>query len=311
MGGRITAFLLSEAVGDLVITTRNSGQFSSEKVVSKNFDFSNTSLDAYLELVTGMDFVIHCACPNEIESKEDPCYALNICALGTQRLLQACIEKGVKRFIYFSTAHVYGAPLQGMIDETRTPRPVHPYAISHRVAEDLVLAAHDKREIEGVVLRLSNAFGCPVSKSVNRWTLLVNDACKQLYATNLVEIYGNPNSLRDFVTLADVCRVTLHFLNLSGLKLSDGLFNVGSGTSWSVRQMAELILSRYRLLENETAMVRVHSDQVKPVEPFFYKIEKLQKTGFVNSNLMDQEIDQLLSFCKNHFVKKNNDAVTR
>jgi len=63
------------------------------------------------------------------------------------------------------------------------PRPVHPYAITHHAAEDFVLAAHDEKRLMGYVIRLSNGFGAPAHAGVDRWTLLVNDLCRQAVQT--------------------------------------------------------------------------------------------------------------------------------
>ena len=51
-------------------------------------------------------------------------------------VVRAAARAGVRRFVYLSTAHVYAAPLVGNIDEHTLPRPQHPYAITHKVAED-------------------------------------------------------------------------------------------------------------------------------------------------------------------------------
>ena len=92
----------------------------------------------------GMQEVINLAAMNEIHSAADPGQALQVNGAGALKLLQAAQAAGVVRFIQFSTAHVYGTPLAGRITEKSLTRPVHPYAITHRVAEDFVLAARDR-----------------------------------------------------------------------------------------------------------------------------------------------------------------------
>src|SRR5207245_1641136 len=99
------------------------------------------------------------------------------------KLTDAAKRAGVRRVVYVSTAHVYGAPLAGVITEASCAVSLHPYATSHRAAEDVVRAAHERKTIEGVVIRLSNAYGAPVSEDANCWTLLVNDLCRQAART--------------------------------------------------------------------------------------------------------------------------------
>jgi UDP-glucose 4-epimerase len=107
----------------------------------------------------GVSCMVHLAALNEIDSASDPEQALLVNTLGTLKLLCAAERAGVQRFVYFSTAHIYGAPLTGTITEATVPRPAHPYATTHRAAEDFVLAAHDRRALTGIVVRLSNGFG--------------------------------------------------------------------------------------------------------------------------------------------------------
>ena len=121
-------------------------------------------------------------------------------------------QKSVERFIYFSTAHIYGAPLEGTITEKSLPSPVHPYAITHRAAEDYVIAAAKQKRIQGTVLRLSNSFGAPVSPHVNRWTLLANDLCRQAVEKGTITLRSNGCQYRDFICLTDVEEVMAKML---------------------------------------------------------------------------------------------------
>jgi UDP-glucose 4-epimerase len=73
------------------------------------------------------DVIVHFAALNEIDSALEPQKALLINGLGTLKLVKAAVAAGVRRFIYFSTAHIYRSPLEGSISETTLPRPVHPY----------------------------------------------------------------------------------------------------------------------------------------------------------------------------------------
>ena len=139
-----------------------------------------------------VDVVIHLAALNEIDSVKFPSEAIRVNIDETRMILENSISKKVDQFIYFSTAHIYGAPLEGTITEESLPRPVHPYAITHRAAEDYIVAAVKHNRIKGTVLRLSNSFGAPVSPHVNRWTLLANDLCRQAVCLSRSARSGRP-----------------------------------------------------------------------------------------------------------------------
>lgn len=303
VGGRV-ALALNEAGHVVRCGTRHAGL--SAPVWFPNMQMTHLdwgSLESLGLACQGVDCVVHLAAMNEVESATDPVGALEMNGVASLRLLEAAKAVGVRRFIYFSTAHVYGAPLQGDIDETTLPRPVHPYAITHKVAEDFVLAAHDRKQIEGVVIRLSNGFGAPVTPDVDRWTLLVNDLCRQAATTGELRLNSAGTQLRDFLTLGDVARAVDHLLRLDAGQLADGLFNLGSGKAMSILEMTERIAARWQVLTGrDIAIVRPVGDGVLP-PALNYHCEKLAATGFMLTSQVDREIDDTLQLCLQAFVK--------
>jgi UDP-glucose 4-epimerase len=249
--------------------------------------------------------VVHLAAMNENECVADPDRALLINALGTLNVLRAAIAAGVKRFIYFSTAHVYGAPLVGHITERALPRPMHPYAITHRAAEDFVLAAHDQKEITGIVVRLSNGFGAPTHPDVDRWTLLVNDLCRQAVLGRKLVLRSSGLQQRDFVTLHDVGEAVRHLLGLSRAECGDGLFNLGGDSSMSVLEMAERIAVRCQsTLGFLPEIQRPQPLFGESVSKLKFDSGKLQKTGFALGGSLNDEIDGTLRICDNEWRQK-------
>lgn len=246
----------------------------------------------------GVHTVLHLAAMNEIDSERDPVGALEINGIATARLLEAAKAENVKRFVYFSTAHVYSSPLVGDIDETICPRPSHPYATSHRAAEDLVLSAHDKGLLNGIVLRVSNSFGAPAHIGVNRWTLLVNDLCKQAANTGELRLRSPGLQRRDFITLTDVSRAAVHLLGLSREELNDGVFNVGGAWTPTVFEMAGLVASRCELvLGFRPKIIRPNPAASDAAHSLNYRINKLLATGFQLTKNHETEIDATLRMC--------------
>ncbi|MDR6395958.1 NAD-dependent epimerase/dehydratase family protein [Herbaspirillum seropedicae] len=262
------------------------------------------STDELIAACTGHDAVVHLAAMNEIYSGRDPVGALRTNGLASLMLQNAAQSAGVRRFIFFSTAHVYGAPLAGDIDEATLARPRHPYAITHRVAEDFVLAAHDSGQIEGVVVRLSNGFGAPMTADVDRWTLLVNDLCRQALTTGALKLQSAGTQLRDFITLDDVGRAVQHLVELDTSSLGNGLFNLGDRTM-SILQMTEMVAARAsKLLGCDIPIIRP-ADNGAPVPSLHYHTEKIRNTGFRLRSDIDQEIDSTLLLCQRAFSRQN------
>ena len=222
--------------------------------------------------------------------------------LGTLKLLQAAQRAGVERFIYLSTAHVYGAPLAGTITERSVPRPTHPYAITHRVAEDFVLAAHAQRALTGIVLRMSNSFGAPAHAGIDRWELIVNDLCRQAVAQKRLVLRSSGLQRRDFITLGDAGRAVDHVLHQPAAACGDGLFNLGGECTQSALELAERIAERCAItLGFQPAIQRPQPAANEIGNTLDYRIDKLKQTGFAPRGGMDAEIDATLRLCQETF----------
>jgi len=245
-----------------------------------------------------VDWVVHLAAMNENDCVVDPGKAIAVNTVGAFNVLQAAIGAGIERFIYFSTAHVYAAPLVGDIDEKKIPRPIHPYAYTHHAAEDYVLAAHDQKKITGIVVRLSNGFGAPTHPEVDRWTLLANDLCRQAVSNHKMALRSSGLQLRDFITLQDVGRAVSHLLELSRDKCGDGLFNLGGDNSLSVWEMTQRIAQRCLVtLGYLPALERPEPRADERVDELQFDSGKLKKTGFALQGNLDREIDDTLLIC--------------
>ena len=253
----------------------------------------------------GVDTVIHLAAMNEVDAVSDPVCALEMTAVYTARLIEVAKSEGVRRFIYLSTAHVYGVPLSGYIDESTCPRPAHPYATSHRAAEDVVLAAHNAGEMDGIVFRLSNSFGAPTHPDINRWTLLVNDLCRQAVITKQLSLRSVGSQRRDFITLADVGEAIKHFVVLPSNIIGDGIFNVGGAWSPTIFEVASLIADRCEaVLGYRPDIFRPEPKGDEISESLDYCVNKLLRTGFNLSSDHNKEVDDMLMFCRQTFLRE-------
>lgn len=295
VGGRVAQALADQ--GDEVILGTRHAQVSPAWLAEANVvEMDWLSKDSLISACNGVDAIVHLAAMNDAECLRDPVAALEVNGVNTVRLLEAAKTAGVRRLVYFSTAHIYGSPLAGQIDEATLPSCKHPYATSHRAAEDVVLAASDK--LATIVLRLSNGFGRPAHALVNSWTLLVNDLCRQAITQGSMTLRSSGLQRRDFVTLHDVGRVVSHMLNLPDAMIGNGIFNVGGGKSMQVIDMAEMIQSRCSALLGFTPeIIRPLPGPNESNPDLQYKIDKLRASGFTLNGSFQVEIDGILMMC--------------
>lgn len=302
IGGRL-AVHLAQAGHEIVLASRIPilpvGWLPDAEVVQIDW-----SVQSSLEYICrSCDVVIHAAGMNAKECAAHPAAAMAFNGVSTSHLVDAACKMDVKKFIYLSTAHVYGSPLEGIITEESCPRNLHPYATSHLAGEHSVLWATKRGSICGVVLRLSNAFGAPVHKNVNCWMLLVNNLCRQAVESNKLKLSSAGKQYRDFIPITDVCRVIADYV-LSNLHPNTiNIYNLGAGSVLSVLEMATLI--KYRalvLLGIEPSICFPDVQLTETPNLFLYRtlfVDTLPSHDKFNHNI---EVDQLLMFCKSTFA---------
>jgi UDP-glucose 4-epimerase len=307
VGGRIAQQLVTDPDNILYLVTRKEQPDMPASLTDTKRVHTLHTKDVFREeeiFSESFDSIIHLAALNEIDCVKSPADAVDFNVTRSLLLLEKAIRSKVPQFIYFSTAHIYG-PLKGNIDETYLPRPVHPYAITHKAMEDFVYAAHISAKIQGISLRLSNSLGAPISPDVNRWTLLVNDLCRQAVGKGELKLQSAGTQKRDFIALSDVARSVMFIMGAEPDRLGDGIFNLGGNCTMSVLEMTHLIQERCaQVLGFEPPIILPEIINPQPAgEPLSFDSGKLAAAGFQWKGNIPEEIDQLLIFCKTHFDK--------
>lgn len=298
LGGRISKYLSEQNC--FVLASSRQISAAPDWLQGRGRVVSLDLTDPKLDDVGELDAVVHLAALNEIDCAKNPIDAINVNTSGTLKLLMALTPIKPKVFMYFSTAHVYRMPLVGECREDEITMPIHPYAYSHKFAEDLVLAQEGKAFERAVIVRLSNGFGYPERRSVNRWTLLVNDLCQQVATTRRIKLLSDGTQERDFIPLSDVAAAVLHLLKADLSKSEGRIFNVGSGKAITVLEMATMVQKAAEKLLNErlAPIERAASSAVKVDLPKLdYRIDKLLATGFSPRANWEEEIIQTLRLC--------------
>jgi UDP-glucose 4-epimerase len=182
------------------------------------------------------------------ESVSDPAKYYRNNTAASSALIEACIRKGVRNFIFSSTAAVYGVPPVPMVTEDLTPAPINPYGRSKLMTEWVladIARAHDFRY---VALRYFNVAGADpkgrTGQSTPNATHLIKRACQAaLGRVPCLDIFGQDYStpdgtgVRDYIHVSDL--VSAHLLALDHLRRGgeSSIFNVGYGKGFSVREV--------------------------------------------------------------------------
>jgi UDP-glucose 4-epimerase len=255
--GYIGAHMVKELLeaGFEVTTLDNLSTGHREAVLGGGFvqgDLSDQGLLDRLFSEKRVDAVMHfAACSLVGDSVTNPIdyYRNNFC--GTLSLLDAMHRNGVGRFIFSSTAAVYGEPETVPIPETHTRIPTNPYGASKLAVERLLSDCGAAYGLKYTTLRYFNAAGADASARIGerheRETHLIPLVLQvALGQRPHIDIYGTDYSTPDGTCLRDYVHVTdlaaAHLLALSHL-LDGGesnVFNLGNATGHSVREVIEL-----------------------------------------------------------------------
>lgn len=302
LGGRIARHLIAQGKRVRITTRRAPDAWPDWAKDAEVVRLTPSDDAALLAACQGVSALVHLSAMNEVDCTTDPVGALEANGVDTVRLLQAALKAGVGRFVYFSTARVYGEPLIGRIEESMICRPVHPYGISHKVAEDYILAEGAKGRIQAACLRLSNALGAPADALINRWTLVANDLCRQVGSSGKMVLKSSGLALRDFIPMGEVARGVQFLLEVEAVKLGDGIFNLGVGHSSSIRDLADLIQARAEaVLGTRPVLERPDPKPGEVADPLDFRVDRLAAAGFAASRDLTSEIDQTLILCRKAF----------
>jgi len=300
LGGRLSRYLSDNDNYELYLTSSKKRENPKWLKSGKTVVYQMESSGDIFETLPEIDTVVHLASLNEVVCGKDPRKAIEINSLASFDLLQMAINAKVKRFVYLSTAHVYGSPLQGDVTENMIIRPTNPYSYTHAAVENYLCATSDKGDIEGVTVRLSNAVGAPDIKTVDRWMLLVNDLCMEVVTKGSLTLRSSGVQQRDFIGIKDFCRGIEHLVEMEQKLIGNGIFNLGGNCPMSVYDMAKLIKVRAdKLFGIDANLIRPDGSSGETVINF--SVDKICATGFEIGNSIKEEIDNLLLFCKDNF----------
>lgn len=293
VGGRVVAHLAREFGSDHVrIGARDTSRCPDWAQAIEIVEADVRDATALRMAMAGVDAVVHLAAVDENESRRDPDLALAVNGRGTRLTVEAAATYGVRRFLYVSTFHVYGPNAASPISEDSPTRPTHPYAITHHVAEDFVYGAAHDYNIEAIIMRLSNGFGFPMDDGVRRWTLVFNDLCYQAVSSGRLVLRTPGADERDFIPLEDVARATGHLLSLPAEALGNGVFNVGTGRSLSIRAVAEFVAARFFYCRGRRVSIEAPEPRESiPGENVRFDVSKLLATGFSLQGDWEAEVD--------------------
>jgi nucleoside-diphosphate-sugar epimerase len=190
-------------------------------------------------LVRKVDAIIDLAgLSNDAAADLDPELTRQINAQGAARLARAGKAAGVRRYVYSSSASVYGAGAKDQLNEADECHPQTEYARSKQAVEAALRELHDDK-FEIVLLRNATIFGLAPRM---RFDLAINVMTLRAWKDKAVYVMGGGNQWRPFVHVSDVVRALILSLEAPREKVDGQVFNVGhEGLNHRILDIAQMV----------------------------------------------------------------------
>jgi UDP-glucuronate 4-epimerase len=187
------------------------------------------------DLLSGIDVVYHLAAIPGVRASwgNDFKRYVDYNILATQRLLEACKNKSLKKFIYASTSSIYGEK-EGSVSEEQLPEPLSPYGITKLSGEHLCRVYEKYFGLPLVILRYFTVYG-----PRQRPDMAFHRFIRQLLKNEPITIFGDGKQTRDFTFIGDCRRATASVLNNDNVV--GHTINIGGKERASVLEVLDIL----------------------------------------------------------------------
>lgn len=217
-------------------------------------DLSDFAVIEKIFLTNTFDAVIHFAASIVVpESVENPLkYYMNN-TVNTTNLIRLCNEYGVGKFIFSSTAAVYGEPTEIPVKETTPTHPINPYGMSKLMSEHVIQdTALANPNFRYVILRYFNVAGADIENRIGQsfpnatHLIKVATQCALGHRESLKVFgadYDTPDGtcIRDYIHVDDLASAHLRALEYLSNGHDNDIFNCGYGHGFSVKEVIEAV----------------------------------------------------------------------
>jgi len=206
-------------------------------VNNKNFVFIKNDINVadLKKVIQDIDYVFHLAAQPGVRASWGQNFEIYIKnnILATQKILEACKDSDIKKFIFASSSSVYGNANKLPINEDAPKNPISPYGVTKLAAENLCNLYYENYNIPTVSLRYFTVYG-PRQRPDMAFHKFINSVLNDTPIT----VYGNGKQTRDFTYISDVIDANILAMR-NGVNCE--VYNIGGGSRISVSDVIKII----------------------------------------------------------------------
>jgi len=237
--GQLGSYLLDELLPGHEVTGIDLAptKFADHAPVIRSADIRDRA--EMVRAMKGAEVVVHCAAQVSVEkSVQDPYFDLDVNIKGTVTLLDAASEAKVDKFIYISSAAVYGDPRFLPVTEEHPLNPKSPYGASKVGAEQYCRVFAETKKLPYVIVRPFN-FYSPRADPQSPYSGVITKFVEWARQGKPLLIEGDGLQTRDFISVLDVSRMIVQLAS-SGVK--EVVLNCGSGKATTINELARTVV---------------------------------------------------------------------
>ena len=234
IGSHVVDTLIKQGIEVIILDNLSTGK---KENINPKATFIECDLTKDKPLFRDVDVVFHLAATPQVQySMENPTDNNNIDSLNN--ILELSKKSGVKRFIFSSSSSVYGNPNYVPINENHPTNPLSPYALHKLVGEQYCKLYSEVYDLDTVCLRYFNAYGDRMPNK-GAYRSVISIFKEQHSKKQPLNIVNDGEQRRDYVHVDDIVNANILCAN-STKKLNGDIFNVGTGKSYSVNEVADM-----------------------------------------------------------------------
>ena len=245
IGSTLVDELIDNGIEVLVLDNLSTGK---ESNINPKAEFMRCDVSKDRPLFSGVDTVFHLAATPQVQySIENPADNNNLDSVIN--MLNISKKSGVKRFIFTSSSAVYGDPKYTPIDERHPTNPLSPYALHKLVGEQYCKLYSEVYGLDTVSLRYFNAYGDRMTNQ-GAYKSVISVFNEQHQKKEPLNIVNDGEQKRDFIHVKDIVNVNLICGYKNDKNFNGDVYNVGTGVSYSVNQIADMFGGERKYGEN-------------------------------------------------------------
>ena len=243
VGSNIVKLLVKENHDVLVIDNMHTGKKENLQEIFDKIEFCELDIRNIPELenkIKDVDGIFHEAALTIVQESflmEEEYYDVNV--KGTENIFKIAEKYGIK-VVFASSSSVYGNTEKIPILENNERNPINPYGKT-KLEDEFLAEKYSDKGVSIIGLRYFNIFG---KGQTGSYAGVITKFVNQLKEKKSPKIFGDGSQIRDFIFVEDIAQA-----NLSAMlsKINFGFFNIGTGKTTSILQLAKFLIKLYNL----------------------------------------------------------------